>query len=131
MTGEASTIFTVIGICLKFFGLVRKGKLKLDERQDEAITILYDVLSETQTYIARLNHGEKRDSNVERELARSWRRASMQLRPIDPEFAKICFDKGSFWTDPDYWSNEDIKKANIGIDNVCRKAKEMLKGRAI
>ncbi|MBA7633336.1 hypothetical protein ES703_40900 [subsurface metagenome] len=131
MPGEVSTIFTVIDLCLKFLGLVRKGKLKRDERQDERITILYDVLSETQSYIARLNRGDKRDRNVERNLARSWRRASLQLRPIDPEFAQICFDKGSFWTDPDYWSHEDIKKAKIGIDNVCQKAKEMLKKSAI
>jgi hypothetical protein len=37
-----------------------------------------------------------------------------------------CFQKGDYWANPDSWTQDDVKKAGIGIDDVFQRAKQLL-----
>jgi hypothetical protein len=126
MAVEAAIVFRIIDSALKFLGLVHQGQMQYQKGYDEALGPLYDALNETQIYIAELHRGDKPNREKEADLSRRWRLASRKLRPIDRKLAEICFHKGTYWINPEEWSQDDIQKANIGINKVCKLAKEML-----
>lgn len=126
MTIETATVFRIIDLSLNLFGLARRGQTQRQKEYDEALKSLYDALIETQIYIAVLHRDDRPARKKEAELSRLWRDASRKLKGIDSELAEICFDKGTYWINPEEWSQDDIQRANIGISKVCNLAKEML-----
>ncbi|WP_316348030.1 hypothetical protein [Desulfuromonas acetoxidans] len=113
----------------------RRDTLRAEEKS--ALRALYVAANETRLYFRRLNHENRmaahrqtpppeRNISKEEELSRLWLEASIEMRNFNMELAERCFVKGGYWADPDAWSDRDIVRANISLDNIFREARELL-----
>jgi len=119
-------VFGIFDHCLTVLGLIREGKKHRNERIDRALFALYTALNETMAYIVSLNHGKQRDREKEYAIAKLWHNASVPLRNIDPDLADRCFDKGSYWMEPDVWTDAQIKRKRIKLDQVMKSIRAIL-----
>jgi hypothetical protein len=126
---EVSTIFTIFDKFLNVIGLIREGKIRRDNKIDSALHALYTALSETKAYVVSLKNGADRNRNKEHNLAKLWHEASVPLRHIDPELAGICFLKGSYWLEPEAWTEAMVQENQIALDHVFNRTKELLIGK--
>lgn len=126
---DAVGILTIFDKVLNVIGLIREGKIKRDEKIDNSLHALYAALSETKTYVISLNKGNKKNRDKEHNLARLWHYASVPLRQIDRELADICFLKGSYWLEPEAWTEAMVQENQIALDNVFNKTRELLVGK--
>jgi hypothetical protein len=111
---------------LAAIGLIRESRKHRSERTDQGLYALYAALNETKAYIEVLDSGKKRDRKRERAIARLWHDASVPLRDIDPDLAERCFTKGSFWLEPDAWTDVMIKRKRIKLDQVLESTRNLL-----
>lgn len=118
--------FAIFDRFLAALGLIREGKRRRDERIDRALYALYTALNETKAYVERLDSGKRRNRKIERSIARLWHDASVPLRDIDRDLAERCFMKGSYWMEPDVWTDIMIKKKRIKLDQVMRSTRKLL-----
>ena len=90
------------------------------ELKDNALPSISIALRETQLYYRV--HGKARQRNLETEaqLVRYWSAAAIPLRHIDEELAAICDHKADYWLNPEQWSEEDVIKFGIKLDDVAR-----------
>lgn len=123
---EASIVFTIFDKCLNVIGLIRDGKVKKDNQTDKALLALYAALSETKAYVAQLTEGKPHDRQHEHKLAMLWHEATVPLRHIDPDLARRCFFKGSYWMDPKSWTEAGIKENRIALDQVFESTRDIL-----
>lgn len=123
---EASIALVIFDKFLKIIGLIRSGEIKRDEQIDESLHALYDALTETKAYVARLNDGQPNDRDQEMKIARMWHNASVPIRHIDPDLAHKCFLKGSYWHEPDSWTDARIRENGIALDQVLDNTKDLL-----
>jgi len=123
---EPTIAFTLFDKVLTGLGLIREGKKQRTERIDNALLALYAALAEIRAYIADREKGKRRNRRREFELARLWQAASIPLRAIDKEFAERCFDKGSYWMEPDTWDKKRIEEKGIAIDAVFDATRKLL-----
>lgn len=126
---EPTVILTIFDKVLNVLGLIRDGRVQRDEKIDGSLHALYAALAETKAYVVSLNSGEPKNREKEHKLARLWHDASVPLRHIDQELAKICFLKGSYWLEPEAWTEAKIQKNQMALDNVFAKTKELLVGK--
>jgi hypothetical protein len=75
-----------------------------------------------------LKSGVSRNRQKERSLARLWHDASVPLRTIEPELARKCFLKGSYWLEPEAWSEAKVEKNQIALERVFKETRELLLG---
>ncbi|MFA4907481.1 MAG: hypothetical protein WC602_04370 [archaeon] len=123
---EPIVAFTLFDKVLAGLGLIREGKKQRTEKIDHALLALYTALSETRAYIADREKGKRRNHQQEFEIARLWHSASIPLRAIDKEFAERCFNKGSYWMEPDTWDKKRIEEKGIAIDAVFDATRKLL-----
>lgn len=126
---ESIIILTIFDKFLKIVGLVREGKLKRDDKIDQALHALYKALNETKEYVTNLNQGNERDLRREHDIAHLWHGASVPLRKIDPDLAHRCFIKGSYWHEPESWSEAQLEESRIALDQVLDSTKSLLLGK--
>lgn len=126
---EATVILTIFDKVLNVLGLIRDGKIQRDNKIDSSLHALYAALAETKAYVVSLNSGAKKNREKEYNLARLWHDASVPLRNIDQELAEICFLKGSYWLEPEAWTEAKIQKNQMALDNVFEKTKVLLVGK--
>jgi hypothetical protein len=118
--------FVIFDRVIATLGLIREGKKRRNDRIDQALYALYTALNETKAYIERLESGKRRDRKTEWAIARLWHDASIPLRNIDPDLAERCFIKGSFWMEPETWTDKKIKRKRIKLDQVLKSTRKLL-----
>jgi len=123
---ELITIAALFDKSLAVFNLVREGKKQKNEKMDHALFALYTALNETKSYVEKLASGKRRNRKSEFALAKLWHDASIPLRYIDLELAERCFIKGSYWLEPEVWSENRIRDNKIDIENMIKSIKELL-----
>ena len=123
---ELMTVVTLFDRLLTAIGLIREKQKARTIRTDEGLYALYAALNETKAYVSSLNSGKEKDRNREYAIAKLWQDASVPLRKVDPELAKRCFDKGSYWWEPEAWSKLMINRKKIGLNQVIKSARELL-----
>lgn len=123
---DATIVLTIFDKFLKILGLIRKGKIKRDEKIDQALQALYKALNETKSYVASLNEGSARNRGKEHDIAYMWHEASVPIRHIDPDLAHRCFLKGSYWHEPESWSEARVEESRIALDQVLDSIKSLL-----
>ena len=111
---------------LAAIGLIREKQKTRTIRTDEGLYALYTALNETKAYVSSLNSGKERDRNREFAIAKLWQDASVPIRKVDPKLAERCFDKGSYWYEPEAWSQLMIHRKEIGLDQVIESTRELL-----
>ena len=118
--------FAIFDHLLAALGLIREGRRYRNERTDNALYALYTALNETKSYIETLDAGKKRNRKTEWAIAKLWHDASVPLRDIDPDLSNRCFLKGSYWLEPDTWTNVMIKRRPIKLDQVLKSTRKLL-----
>ena len=118
--------FAVFDRILAALGLIREGKKRRTDRIDQALYALYTALNETKAYVERLDTGKRRNRKTEWAIARLWHDASVPLRDIDRDLAERCFIKGSYWMEPDTWTDMKIKRKQIKLDQVLKSTRALL-----
>jgi len=88
------------------------------ELKDGALRGISIALQETKLYYRDLSRGKQRDMDREAQLAKYWAAAAIPLRHIDQELAMICEYKGDFWINPYHWSDDEIERVGIKLDDV-------------
>jgi hypothetical protein len=121
-----SVAFTLFDKVLSVLGLIRDKKRQRTEQTDQALLALYAALTETRLYISELEHGKPHSRKKEFAIARLWNTASVPLREIDPDLAERCFDKGSYWMEPDIWEPERIDAKGIAIESMFEATRQLL-----
>lgn len=97
-----------------------------DERGQRAVEAILRAVNETKLYVSALARGEERRRNLEGDLSRYWTSAASALHGIDDDLARRCQLKGAYWTDPDAWSDQQLKKARILLTQVSADADALL-----
>ncbi len=123
---EIITAVTLFDRLLAAIGLIKEKQKARTIRTDVGLYALYAALNETKAYISSLNLGKERDRDREFSIAKLWQDASVPLRKVDPELAKRCFDKGSYWWEPEAWSELMIHQKKIGLNQVINSTRELL-----
>lgn len=97
------------------------------ERADAAVKAVLLALNETKAYLADWERGAK---SRERELVlvRLWTDAAVAIRRKDRDFAHQLQAKAEYWTDPEKWSSEDVRRVGIQIDAIAGRARSLLGG---
>ena len=112
----------------KFDGVLDKiWSFRRERRElaDSALRAISHALNETYLYYSRYDRmGPNRD--IEEQLSRYWAAAAIPLRHIDPELAMICENKSEYWTNPEHFTDADIKKFGIGLGEVRRRYRTKL-----
>lgn len=102
---------------------IEKSNLENKKENKIALKSIYVALSETRSYFSDRKILAK-DRERERQIAKLWFEAAIELKEIDNDLAMRCFLKGEFWTDPDNWKNDEEQNLNISINemtSLCRK----------
>ena len=123
---EVSIALMIFDRCLNVIGLIRDGKVKKNTQIDKALLALYAALSETKAYVAYIAEGKPYDRQREHKLAKLWHEATVPLRHIDKDLANRCFLKGSYWMEPDSWTEAGIEENRIALDQVFESTRDLL-----
>lgn len=88
--------------------------------KDSALRAISTALTETKLYYRDRQSGKPRNMDTEAQLAKYWAAAAIPLRHIDEHLAMICEHKADFWTGPDNWTSEKVKKFGIKLEDVTK-----------
>lgn len=105
----------------------RDERHRREDHADEALMAIYMAANETKLYIQEVQRTGKSKQKREAELSRLWTRAAIPIRRFDADLASRCLIKGDYWTNPSAWTVEAIAQFRIGLDDVFREAKELLR----
>jgi len=122
---EVTTAISIFDKLLDIFGLVKAGEIKRDEKVDLALQKTHLALVETQAYI-RIISVQERNPSKEQDLANLWYQASIPMRHVDRELAKIFNLKGGYWSNPDSWRDISSGESDISLENVEKLTFELL-----
>jgi hypothetical protein len=123
---KEQVVFAVFDRVLGALGLIREGKKWRNDRTDKALYALYTALNETKVYVEKLNYGKRRNRKIERAIAKLWHDVSVPLRDIDRDLADRCFIKGSYWMEPNTWTEMKIEEKRIKVDQVLESTRKLL-----
>lgn len=123
---ELTTAIAIFDRLLAAVGLLRASERERDEKTAQALYALYTALNETKAYISYLESGKRRNRKREFAIARLWHDASVPLRRVDRDLAERCFSKGSYWLEPDTWSELMINRKRIGLNQVMKSTRDLL-----
>lgn len=90
------------------------------ELKDNALRAISTALMETKLYYRDRANGKPRNLDVEAQLAKYWAAAAIPLRHIDEELAQRCEQKAEFWINPDEWSDNDVQRLGIKLEDVSK-----------
>jgi hypothetical protein len=108
---------------LRDFSQRRTTSKRQSEKDSEStLKALLTALNETQIYIGK----RRKHKSTEAKLSRLWTAAALRIRSYDIDLAKRCQMKGVYWTNPDSWSDDDIEKTRIAIDEVAESINKLL-----
>lgn len=98
-----------------------------DDRTKAALAALSAALTETRLYLRDWKHGAKGNRSKEAQIVRLWEAAAVELRDVDAQLSSICHHKAEYWIHPEEWSEEEVQAKGIGIDELFRTYRRILK----
>ena len=122
---EATVVLTAFEKITAWFNQRRNIKEQNTELERKAIRELLQALGKTKIYITSLKRG-KADTKEEEVLVQLWFNAASSFYGINAELARQLEFKGEYWTNPSAWSDSDVIKAGISIEEISEKAREIL-----
>lgn len=101
-----------------------------DQRKQQSIRALRDIISasrETAVYLRQINEHGNHAPKVEKHLALLRTELGFALEDLGiTKLAKRCQIKGKHWSNPEYYDEEFIKKADVSLDRMEQLAKRIL-----
>ena len=110
----------------KFLELEREGRFRAENQRDLALNTLLKAVNETRIYMQQTQRKAVRDINVEATLVRLWAEAAVPVRHLDLDLAERCTLKSDYWLNPESYSQDDIRKFRIGVNQVYQEIKKLL-----
>jgi hypothetical protein len=124
---EANTLYQLLKHGYNWLSNLSRAKAA---RKQESITALRRVITasrETAVYLRQYTEHKKRDYKVERSLTLLWTELGFALDDLGlTKLAKRCQVTGKHWSDPSYYQEDFLAKADISLDRMERLAKELL-----
>lgn len=96
------------------------------EPSDAAVGAIVRAVNATTAYIADAAERQERERATERQLIELWQSAALALRSEDPALARRLQIKAEYWANPARWTDADIARAEIYLDDITRIARRMV-----
>jgi hypothetical protein len=101
---------------------------KKSEARHEALTAVLAALSATKSHLYDdVELGAEEARAKEHELAQLWSAAAGAVNSVDSDMSTLFMMKSDAWSRPSAWSDERIQAAGISIEEVERRAKDLMK----
>ena len=101
-----------------------------DARKRESIDALRAVVvaaRHTQVYLRRLRDTAKPDHAEESRLAGMWTELGFRLADLGlAKLAKRCDISGRYWSDPQRFDDDFLRKADVGLERMEHLARQMI-----
>ena len=101
--------------------VTKKGKKK--EKVYEAIEAINKAANRTTIYITKSISGTYKS---DQELSDLWMEAAKAVRELDTELYFRLLGKAEYWSNPEEWPEDRVKKAKISLLEIKREAKKLL-----
>ena len=111
-----------------FLDFRKVAKKEQRELVDNALRAICTALNETEIYYKTYHRTKKRNSDTEDQLSRYWAAAAIPLRHIDRHFSNICEYKSAYWTDPEKWTDQEVRDFKIDLKTVRLRYNSLLMG---
>ena len=121
---EVATILSAFAGLLKFVQWVHDHNKQQDEIMRTALTTIYTAAQETKAYL--MVKDSERNRMTEIALSKLWANAAATAANFDSEWSKIASLKDDYWQNPDEWTEKEIERAGIKLDEIIPKVKELL-----
>lgn len=106
--------------------LARAG-LQRKEESRKALQGVIRATRQTQVYLRALQVKGKRNFSKEERISDTWTKLSFELRKLGVKaLAKRCDIAGGYWSDPDRFSDEFLKKAKARLQDLEMEARTLL-----
>lgn len=109
-----------------FLQSIQQNKKLNDIAYDKALSAIYDATNETKIYILSLKKRKNHAKQKEKKLSELWIKAGIKLRTIDNDLAQRCIIKADYWANPKEWTEEQIKKSNITLDEIIKESRTLI-----
>lgn len=98
-----------------------------DAQVTTALTSLMDAALDTRHYLAFVkSNPQMKNPDKERELAKLWAKAGIDMSYIDSEIAGRYLMKADYWSDTQGWTEAEKDETLIQLDEVLRLGQEVL-----
>lgn len=104
--------------------VAKKGKKK--EKVYEAIEAINKAANRTTIYITKSISGTYKS---DQELSDLWMEAAKAVRELDNNLYFRLLGKAEYWSNPEDWPEERVKKAKISLLEIKREAKKLLQSK--
>jgi len=111
----------------KILGPIATLSKEKREQKDIALRAISIALDETFLYYRDIHKGSPRNFDREGLLVKYWSAAAIPIRHFDDNLSVICDRKSEYWINPDKYSQTDIEKLGIGLDDVRQAYRKILK----
>ncbi|MGH1487279.1 MAG: hypothetical protein ACRBCI_13785 [Cellvibrionaceae bacterium] len=124
---EPNTLYQLLKHGYNWLSNLRRAK---SARKQESVIALRRVITasrETAVYLRQYQESKKRIYKIERGLTLLWTELGFALDDLGlSKLAKRCQVTGKHWSDPAYYEEAFLEKADISLDRMERLAKELL-----
>lgn len=98
-----------------------------EERKRQSVEALRDVIvavRKTSVYLRESSSSGGKDARQEEQLAELWTRLSFRLEDLGlTKLAKRCHIRGQHWANPDQYSADFLKQADVSLESIERLAR--------
>ena len=112
-------IISIISAVVKVVGAIPKKLKDRTKEDEEALLALSDAYHSTVKYYEFLKDHD-RDKCVETDVAHKWEIVGILLQKRDSTLAERLKAKSRYWRDGATWSDEIIRQAGIGLEDIRR-----------
>ena len=106
---------------------IRQSSKERREAGYKALQSLATAARKTEDYLKERRSGSPENRDTEGELASRWRAVAADFGRFNDDIAERFFIKAGYWDDPQQWTNEDVKKARIGLSQIRAEAEQLLR----
>lgn len=100
------------------------------ERKKQSIESLRSVIIATRNtaiYLREISDAGKHSHSKEAKLSEQWTRLGFQLSDLGlTKLARRCEITGRYWSDPNQFDEEFLKKADISLERMEKLARQMV-----
>ena len=122
-----SAVKALLGNLGRYLANLARAGAKRREESRKALEGVIRATRQTKIYLRALNENGKRDYKKEERLADTWTKLSFELHKLDVKaLAKRCDIAGGYWSDPDKFTLEFLKKARARLKDLEFEARTLL-----
>lgn len=120
-------LYQSIRHCSNWLVNLARARVQRKEESTNALRKVVTASRETAVYLRQMQETQKRVYKVERDLTVLWTDLGYALEDLGlSKLAKRCQVTGKHWSDPDYYEEAFLEKADVGLEKMERMAKDLL-----